>query len=343
MSRLLIFLALAGCKESPGPRLDAVDPPWAYEGERPPLSIHGSGLRPKTRVDVGSGEATEDPRFVGTLGGRAFARIDIVSAHELDATVPAGLPVGLHDLFVTTPEGERLGIERAFEVVSADAGPQPPPWPPDAPAFPDLSLCGNGPCNDAVAGCPEAQACPACPDGPVWQTFGGTWRIEGTHTRQVDSGAAESVAIATGIDAADLFAQATFSVNATGSPGPGQVALLVRAESPCTTPDRAYGCILQYTPDARLFLVAWNGAPDPVWEEPPGGLPLDAAVTTGSDYTLRASANGTDVFCGLCTDGTCVAYDAFSRGTNGLIASGTVGLRTAYTGVFVRRFAVWTP
>jgi len=62
--------------------------------------------------------------FVATpaifLGGVALGNVSWVNSGQLIATVPGGLPLGTHDLFVINPDGGTALLAQAFTVVSSD-------------------------------------------------------------------------------------------------------------------------------------------------------------------------------------------------------------------------------
>ncbi|MBX2999216.1 MAG: CHRD domain-containing protein [Caldilineaceae bacterium] len=66
---------------------------------------------------VGSGFVATPSVF---LGGVALGNVSLVNSNQLLATVPGGLPLGPHDLFVVNPDGSAALLAQAFTVVSSD-------------------------------------------------------------------------------------------------------------------------------------------------------------------------------------------------------------------------------
>jgi hypothetical protein len=348
---------LVACAQGTDPRLRDVTPAWAWEGERPLLAIAGSGLRPSTRVDVAGRRATQDASFAGALGGRSFGRLDLVSASELRGTTPAGLSVGPHDLSITTPDGERLGLADAFEVVALDGGVPPSDggpgadagtgWLAEPPDWRRLAECGNESCDGPVAGCADAGECPPCPEGDVvWRAFGCDWSMEGTHFRQWADNAIGCDALLSGLDAADVQVEADVEIPAIGADPPHQVGVLLRASDACVAENRFYACLLEVDDAAApslLRLVAYDGEgfQNFAWEAPVGGLPVDLPVA--EPYTIRARAIGGSLACELCADQGCSEIAASATGEDARFAAGTVGLRTYRARAMFRDVEVWVP
>lgn len=351
----LVGLVVVGCAESADPRLRDVEPGWAWEGDRPLLVIEGSGFRPKTRADVSSGRATQDLGFRGALGSATFDRLDLLSAEEIRGTTPPGLSVGLHSLEVTTPDGERIALADAFEVVALDGGIPPGDAGPDGgtgwlaepPDWDQLAECGNESCDGPVAGCTDAGECPPCPEGAlVWQTFGCDWSTEGNHLRQSDPDAIGCDALLSGLDVDNVQIAANIAFSALGAAGPHQAGLLLRATDACVAENEFYACLLEVddaSVPSLLRLVAYDGDgfQNFAWEGAPGGVAL--TIPEAAEYTIRARAVGGEISCELCADEDCAGVEASVAGRDARFERGAVGLRTYRTASFYRRILVWTP
>jgi hypothetical protein len=84
-------------------------------------------------------ESRVDDRFTARLGGVELAGVAYVSPTALEATVPPGLPPGLHDLEVEDPRGRRGALSKAFDVLGAV----------DAALFDASDLGADAPLTDA--------------------------------------------------------------------------------------------------------------------------------------------------------------------------------------------------
>lgn len=85
--------------------LSAVTPALARLGEVVELQLAGTAF---------------DDRVHAWIGGLAIAGLSLVDDQTLTGRSPSGLPIGLHDVTLTTPEGEDALLASAFEVVAAE-------------------------------------------------------------------------------------------------------------------------------------------------------------------------------------------------------------------------------
>jgi hypothetical protein len=149
--------------------------------------------------------------------------------------------------------------------------------------------------------------------GAPWAEVAGAIGVSGQQALAQAAGA--SVATLNGINAADVSVQATVSVGAgTAARSPGLVA---RYSGPGDT--NLYAGFLTYNPGGSLTADIWrslNGA----WVQ------LASAPVSSSSGTLRFDVVGTSL--NLYLNGTLAASS-----TDGMIASGTVGLRGYGAGV----------
>jgi hypothetical protein len=89
-------------------RLLAVNPSQGQREAATNVTVTGSGFQ---------GTATSAPTL--RLGGVALVGVNLVSNTQINAVVPADLPVGLYDLFVVNPNGATALLTGAFQVTSA--------------------------------------------------------------------------------------------------------------------------------------------------------------------------------------------------------------------------------
>jgi len=110
---------MGGCalQEAP-PRVDSVDPNWAWTGEATDIDVVGSQFFPTPVVDANSNRIDEG--FAVELE-RDGVRVDLDAVEledwgHLSARVPEGLAVGVYDLVVVGPEGEEGRLDAGFTV-----------------------------------------------------------------------------------------------------------------------------------------------------------------------------------------------------------------------------------
>ena len=86
--------------------LESITPDWATEGTPVDVVLLGSGFDGTAEVSIGGLDLT------GT---------DVVNSQTITGRSPSALPVGLHDVEVTTDDGNEY-LAGAFEVLSTDSG-----------------------------------------------------------------------------------------------------------------------------------------------------------------------------------------------------------------------------
>ncbi len=79
--------------------------------------VEGSRNATTNVTILGSGFVATPSVF---LGGVALNNVSWVNSGRLNATVPGGLPLGTHDLFVVNPDGSTALLAQAFTVMSSD-------------------------------------------------------------------------------------------------------------------------------------------------------------------------------------------------------------------------------
>lgn len=85
--------------------LSRVTPALATLGEVVELQLDGTAF---------------DDRLNAWIGGLAIAGLSLIDEQTLTGRSPSGLPIGLHDVTLTTPEGEEALLASAFEVVAPE-------------------------------------------------------------------------------------------------------------------------------------------------------------------------------------------------------------------------------
>ncbi len=113
-----IFL-LAACARltgEPAPQPRSVTPAGAYRGEPAVVRIQGTGFSVRGVQHLG-GEGRVESNFTVRIGGRALPAAlvtDGTGEQELEVTVPADLPPGLHDVEVVDPYGTSAVLHGGF-------------------------------------------------------------------------------------------------------------------------------------------------------------------------------------------------------------------------------------
>lgn len=119
---LPLALAVLACALSCGtrqdtPRLEAVSPERAAFGSPERLRLSGA-FTPDVAVDLGSDAPPSlENRFEVRLGSELAYAVRFLSRDSLEATAPATLPPGRHDVTVTDAQGRSSTLPGAFEVV----------------------------------------------------------------------------------------------------------------------------------------------------------------------------------------------------------------------------------
>lgn len=114
-------LLLPACTEGLPPlRLERVNPSSAEAQYETSIEILGAGFAPVIHANHDdSDKSYVDARFEGHLSAIPLVAVTYVSPTSLKATVPAGMPPGVHDLVVDDPRGRRGVLRAAFTVVGA--------------------------------------------------------------------------------------------------------------------------------------------------------------------------------------------------------------------------------
>ncbi|ATB30191.1 hypothetical protein [Melittangium boletus] len=117
LASLLLACALA-CGSAPeSPRLDTVQPPQAFYGTPEHLRLRGA-FAPDLSVDLGSDAPPSlENRFEVRIGSERAYAVRFLTRDMLEATAPATLPPGRHDLTVIDAQGRASTLPGGFEVV----------------------------------------------------------------------------------------------------------------------------------------------------------------------------------------------------------------------------------
>jgi hypothetical protein len=120
--RGLLWLVAAGllaCGDASqeGPRLDEVSPARVFFGVPERLVLRGA-FTPTLAVDLGSDSPpTLENRFEIHIGSQRAYAVRVLTQETLEATTPATLPPGSHDVTVTNERGQSTTLPEAFEVM----------------------------------------------------------------------------------------------------------------------------------------------------------------------------------------------------------------------------------
>jgi hypothetical protein len=122
-----LLLAVAGCAPQSERKMDVlgVSPSRVSSLQATPATISGENFWNRVRASVNNSSAPEIRRgwyftIPGTLAvDQPATRVD---ESTLAIVVPRGLPVGQHDLTITSPSGRTDGLENALTVVAGDVG-----------------------------------------------------------------------------------------------------------------------------------------------------------------------------------------------------------------------------
>lgn len=114
---LLVTCALSCGTRSDTPRLEKVSPASALFGAPERLLLSGA-FSPDLAVDLGSKEPPSlENRFEVRIGSERAYGVRFLSRDSLEATAPATLPPGQHDVTVTDAQGRSSTLSGAFTVV----------------------------------------------------------------------------------------------------------------------------------------------------------------------------------------------------------------------------------
>jgi hypothetical protein len=119
---LLALVGVLGCGPTPDgtPRLVRVLPASAFYGSSERLQLQGR-FAPDLSVDLGSDAApTLENRFEVRIGPASAREVRFLARDLLEATVPATLPPGQHDLTVTDAQGHTATLPGGFVVRERD-------------------------------------------------------------------------------------------------------------------------------------------------------------------------------------------------------------------------------
>ena len=116
-----LFAVAGGCAPGmPSPRLDGVDPDWAWNGQETAIAIHGADLYPELQAH-GATDIEVNRQYAAFLEGAdryALDSVVLVDPTSAEARVPAGIPVGTYDLVLRAPTGAEATLEGGFQVRS---------------------------------------------------------------------------------------------------------------------------------------------------------------------------------------------------------------------------------
>lgn len=103
--------------------LESIEPSSSVEGIATPIMIRGERFLDAVSVSLVERNSIAFDRewsvLIGDVSGETISRLDTTA---LAATVPAGLPVGVYDVTVVSPAGQRVTLSEAF-AVTVDGNP----------------------------------------------------------------------------------------------------------------------------------------------------------------------------------------------------------------------------
>ena len=114
---LVLACVLSCATQRDEPRLDKVSPGQMLFGSPERLRLSGS-FTPDVAVDLGSeAPPSLDNRFEVRIGSERAYDVRFLSRDALEATAPATLPPGRHDVTVTDAQGRSSTLPGALEVI----------------------------------------------------------------------------------------------------------------------------------------------------------------------------------------------------------------------------------
>jgi hypothetical protein len=120
MTSCAVLACAAEVLPDAAPHPTSVTPSSGHQPEETPVVILGDGFRVAPYQDA-NGRPRVDATFRAWLGATELAGVSWVSANELHARVPAGVPLGTHRLEVLGPGGGSGTLPAAFTVVPGTA------------------------------------------------------------------------------------------------------------------------------------------------------------------------------------------------------------------------------
>ncbi|OFX25861.1 MAG: hypothetical protein A2V77_09550 [Anaeromyxobacter sp. RBG_16_69_14] len=116
---LLALVAGLACETGVGPRPTAIAPDHGPDDVPVRVIIRGSAFQPRVETDFDhAGSSSVDARFTARLGSVFLRDVELAPDGTLAATVPADLPVGVHDLTVARPDGREGSLGAAYRVLA---------------------------------------------------------------------------------------------------------------------------------------------------------------------------------------------------------------------------------
>ncbi len=117
---LLALATALACTAETGPRPKAIAPDHGPSDVPVHVTISGDYFRPRVVTDFGhDGSSSMDARFTASLGSVFLRDVQLAPDGTLSATVPAGMPTGVHDLTVARPDGRAGSLGAAYRVLAA--------------------------------------------------------------------------------------------------------------------------------------------------------------------------------------------------------------------------------
>lgn len=120
----LVWASLtAGCNASSQPTLTHAEPSVIVHGQQTTVRLSGQHLSNSLRVDLDSRRSADSNcRWSVQVGALPVdpERVRLLDSHTLSVIVPASVPLGAHDVAVTTPGGAHVTLHEGITVVDAN-------------------------------------------------------------------------------------------------------------------------------------------------------------------------------------------------------------------------------
>lgn len=118
------FVAIAACSswKPAKPVVTAVTPATVTLDVPTPVTIEGRRFRNDLDASLDSGGTRVDDTWSATVAGVSLTDVVRVNDTALNAVVPAGVPLGVHDLEVVSPSGDRAVLPGGLTIVEEVTG-----------------------------------------------------------------------------------------------------------------------------------------------------------------------------------------------------------------------------
>ncbi len=148
-----LALLLSGCSPDTAPELSAIDPSTVTNTVSSRATLRGQNLGAAASLSIDNSEPAQiSTDWKVRIGPTELQTADVtpMSTEAIAIVIPAGLPVGVHDVVATSPVGQVALLSQALTVIA-----------------PSPASCGNGACDpgETPCGCPADCGASICGDG----------------------------------------------------------------------------------------------------------------------------------------------------------------------------------